>query len=115
MTKRDFITSKINQHLQRHSISTDSNIEADIINSAISGNTAFQIVYTLKSKNPNVLQESMVLCGFTILNSQKIKSKFTKHGILYSYDDGIRYQWNDRETLIIDLSEFRQNIISKIL
>jgi hypothetical protein len=115
MNKRDFIIDKIHRHLKKYSISTDSSIEADIITSAISGNTAFQIIYTLTSKNPNVLQESMVLCGFTILNSQKLKSKSTVHGILYSYDDGIRYQWSDRETLIIDLSEFRQTIINKIL
>lgn len=115
MTLKEHIKEEVMKHMIKHSIHCSDKLLSYIINSVSSGTCAFQLIYIplpslLKKVNSNVIVKEV-----KPLNYQDIRIKTTKFGKLYSYDSGVRFQWGESETLIIDIQKIRHQKILDIL
>lgn len=106
------IKRQVELHLSMWRIlSTDDQI-IEIVESVISGNSAFQLIYTTHEINPGVYS----LIEFKTLKREDVKLEIGKYGNnLFSYDGGKRFQWKEDETLLIDIDIIRELKLNQIL
>ncbi len=100
------IGNEIEKQLQEHLVKWDISISTyqlnliidDVVNNKCS---SFNLIYDGNSK---------------LVFYKKIeRSNILFNGNLYSYDGGNRFQWSEKETLLIDISLIRNLKIDKII
>jgi hypothetical protein len=117
MSSLDVLHREIKSHLDRWSILYDSKQMDSIIELVIGGCSAFQLIYS--DFNSTVFSKEKYLCLAEVkpLDRGKIKKRYDTitQSLIFSYDDGVRYQWFEKETLLIDISLIRDLKIENIL
>lgn len=117
MKTEDYIRAEITRHLGVHNISYREDQIDEMVESALSGTGAFQIVFDQvfdpfgedggeDSEERYFLQRWKPLDRSLILKTGKLYGA-TMH-FTYSYDGGKRYQWSEMETIVIDQAALRE-------
>jgi hypothetical protein len=107
-----YISDKIrtylrNEFVERSISIADYELES-IVDSALSGNFIFRIIY----------DDSLLNVGYSYKEHYVVDyDKFisSNDGDLVSIDGGIRFQWSKREVIVVDKSMIRDLKINKIL
>lgn len=117
MKAEDYIRAEIASHLGRHRISYREDQIGEMVEAALSGTGAFQIVYDeafdpFREDDYDYGVERYSLESWKPLDRSLIMKTGTLCGaamhFAYSYDGGNRYQWSEMETIEIDLEALRE-------
>lgn len=101
MNIKDTIRCEIINHLLKYNLVC----KPELIESMVETNKyAFQIIYNEKE-----------VIRFKPLNHKDVRIEKNEFNTLYSYDGGVRFQWFEKETILIDISEIRDVKLNKLL
>jgi hypothetical protein len=93
------ISDLIMKHIFKHGLDIDNPLLDDMISEVLNGVYAFNLLYN----------DNYQIISFNVIDYKKVLFK-PASGYLnstYSYDNGKRYQWFEKETLLIDASLIR--------
>jgi hypothetical protein len=122
MKTEEYIRSEITRHLDIHKISYREAQITEMAQLVLVGTSAFQIIFN-QVFDPFCEDgdEIYLLEKWKSLDRSLIKEMFTTfgkgtvyHQLMYSYDGGKRYQWTERETILIDLRILRDIKINEL-
>jgi len=109
MKTEDYIRGEITTHLGVHNITYQDQQIDEIVEAALSGTGAFQIIFE-QVFDPFCEDgdERYFLERCRPLDRSLIRETTTQFGTMYSYDGGKRYQWSEMETIVIDQAALRE-------
>ncbi len=109
MNYQSEINSQVISHLIKYGlyVGVTKELPKQIANSVLSGNYAFQLIYddTYQVIEWKALDRNLVCSIMDITLTENI----------FSYDGGKRFQWSERETLLIDMRVIREYKLNNIL
>ena len=110
---KEEIRNQIRSHMDRHKIMAQERDVEEMTNAVEKGTYAFNIIY-LDIADPSF---DSVLNSFSPLDAAKIVFRPGTEEIsdAYSYDAGKRFQWFEKETLLIDVAKIREWKINQII
>jgi hypothetical protein len=109
----EYIHNEIVKHMDKyHILIRDEDID-EMVDEVLKGTYAFQIIY-------NDIQDEYPYCSFySFITRDYRKIVFREEteqtSSVYSYDEGIRFQWFEKETLLLDASIIREMKINQII
>jgi hypothetical protein len=101
MMVKSYIKKVIDNHEKEFGIDFDISIRDTIEDNINNGVYAFQVIY-----NGHYQVHEIKRLNHSLLKYNKL---------LWSYDNGVRYQWGDTETLVFDHSVIRNIKIEEII
>ena len=113
MKTEDYIRGEITTHLGVHNITYQDQQIDEIVEAALSGTGAFQIIFEQvfdpfceDGDERYFLERWKPLDRSLIMKTGKLYG--TTMYFTYSYDGGKRYQWSEMETIVIDQAALRE-------
>lgn len=108
MKTEDYIRAEITTHLCVHNISYQDQQIDEMVEAALAGTGAFQIIFE-QVFDPFCEDgdERYFLERGKPLDRSLIRETTTQFGTMYAYD-GKRYQWSEMETILIDQAALRE-------
>jgi hypothetical protein len=110
MTIKKYITDTIDNHQSEFGIDFDIYVRDTIEKDINNGVYAFQVIYN----GQNQIHEIKHL-NYSLLKSKNYYPDPPLPSLLWSYDNGVRYQWSKSETLVFDPSIIRNIKLNQIL
>ena len=110
MNVKKYITDMIDKHQEEFGVNFDICVRDYIEDYVNDGVYAFQVIYN----GHNQVHEIKNL-NYSLLKSEKRENTVGGYWLVWSYDNGVRYQWNDSETLVFDPSVIRNIKLNQIL
>ena len=109
----EYIRKEISNHMQKYRMMVLKSDIEEMVEEAMKGTYAFQIIY-------NDMKDTEFDCSFYSfipIDHRKIvfREETEKTSAIYSYDGGKRFQWFDKETLLLDSSIIREMKINQII
>ena len=110
----EYIRGEITRHLDVHNISYQDQQIDEMVEAALAGTGAFQIIFE-QVFDPFCEDgdERYFLERGKPLDRNLIRETTTQFGTMYAYD-GKRYQWSEMETILIDQAALREIKISEL-
>ena len=112
----EYIRNEIASHMQKHRVMALKSDIDEMVEEALKGTYAFQIIYhDIDSDEDRMFNSSFY--SFIKLDHSKIvfREETEKTSAAYSYDGGKRFQWFDTETLILYPSIIREMKLNQII
>jgi hypothetical protein len=110
MTVKKYINDMIDKHQEEFGVDFDIYVCDTIEKHINNGVYAFQVIYN----GHNQVHEIKNL-NYSLLKSEKRENTVGGYWLVWSYDNGVRYQWSDSETLVFDPSIIRNIKLNQIL
>lgn len=110
-----YIRNEIINHMQKHRVMVLKSDIEEMVEEALKGTYAFQIIYNNIDSEDGMFNYS--LYSFIPIDYRKIvfREETNQTSAAYSYDGGKRFQWFDTETLLLDSSIIREMKINQII
>ena len=110
-----YIRIEITNHMQKHRVMILKSDIEEMVEEALKGTYAFQIIYNNIDSEDGMFNYS--LYSFIPIDYRKIvfREETDQTSAAYSYDGGKRFQWFDTETLLLDSSIIREMKINQII
>ena len=111
----EYIRNEITNHMQKHRVMVLKSDIEEMVEEALKGTYAFQIIYNNIDSEDGMFNYS--LYSFIPIDYRKIvfREETDQTSADYSYDGGKRFQWFDTETLLLDSSIIREMKINQII
>ena len=111
----EYIRNEIKNHMQKHRVMVLKSDIDEMVEEAMKGTYAFQIIYSDITSEDRMFNCSFY--SFIKLDHSKIvfREETEQTSAAYSYDGGKRFQWFDTETLILNPSIIREMKLNKII
>ena len=111
----EYIRNEITNHMQKHRVMVLKSDIEEMVEEALKGTYAFQIIYNNIDSEDGMFNYS--LYSFIPIDYRKIvfREETDLTSAAYSYDGGKRFQWFDTETLLLDSSIIREMKINQII
>lgn len=108
-----YIRDEIAKHMEKHRMLVRDEEIDEMVGEALKGTYAFQLIY-------NDMKDAEFDCSFysfIAIDHRKIvfREETENASAIYSYDGGKRFQWFDKETLLLDSSIIREMKINQII
>ena len=115
-----YIRNEITNHMQKHRVMVLKSDIEEMVEEALKGTYAFQIIYNNIDSEDGMFNYS--LYSFIPIDYRKIvfreetdQTSAAYSSAAYSYDGGKRFQWFEKETLLLDSSIIREMKINQII
>ena len=113
MEVSQYIRNEIVKHMEKHRMLVRDEDIDEMVGEVLKGTYAFQIIY-------NDMKDAEFDCSFysfiPIDHRNIVFREDTENtSASYSYDGGKRFQWFDKETLLLDSSIIREMKINQII
>lgn len=110
-----YIRDEITNHMQKHRVMVLKSDIEEMVEEALKGTYAFQIIYNNIDSEDGMFNYS--LYSFIPIDYRKIvfREETDQTSAAYSYDGGKRFQWFETETLLLDASLIREIKLNQIL
>jgi hypothetical protein len=111
----EYIRNEVSNHMQKHRMMVLKSDIEEMVEEALKGTYAFQIIYNDIDSKDRMFNSSFY--SFIKLDHSKIvfREETEKTSAAYSYDGGKRFQWFDTETLLLNPSIIREMKLNKII
>ena len=111
----EYIRNEITNHMQKHRVMVLKSDIEEMVEEALKGTYAFQIIYNNIDSEDGMFNYS--LYSFIPIDYRKIvfREETDQTSAAYSYDGVKRFQWFDTETLLLDSSIIREIKINQII
>jgi len=111
----EYIRNEITSHMQKHSVMVLKSDIEEMVEEAMKGTYAFQIIYSDINSVDRMFSYSFY--SFIKLDHSKIvfQEETEQTSAVYSYDGGKRFQWFETETLILNPSIIREMKLNQII
>jgi hypothetical protein len=115
MELSEYIRTEISNHMQKHRVMVLKSDIEEMVEEALKGTYAFQIIYSDIDSEDRMFSYS--LYSFIKLDHSKIvfREETEQTSAAYSYDGGKRFQWFETETLLLNPSIIREMKLNKII
>ena len=111
----EYIRNEITNHMQKHRVMVLKSDIEEMVEEALKGTYAFQIIYNNIDSEDGIFNYSFY--SFITIDYRKIvfRSETEQTSAAYSYDGGKRFQWFETETLLLDSSIIREMKLNQII
>ena len=111
----EYIRNEVSNHMQKHRMMVLKSDIEEMVEEALKGTYAFQIIYNNIDSEDRMFDYSFY--SFIKLDHSKIvfREETEQTSATYSYDGGKRFQWFDTETLLLNPSIIREMKLNQII